>query len=307
MKGLHRSDTSVRQHFALTKSNAVKFNTKLLYAGKLQRSKHWKEVLHSHEFCEIIYILSGMGKVQIGETVYSIKKGDLLVYHPNVPHMEYTEGKTPLEMEFFGITGLELHQLAPDHLLPGNFCPVIHTGDSSKKFELYFQSLVDETESVLAYSEVISGYWAKLILTSILRLINVSERTLVKNMTFSRIHNYLTENFAKIESIEYVCNELYVSKYYLSHVFKKYTGISPMQYVAQCRISHAKKLLEETDLSAREISERCGYEDCTVFFKTFRRLEGMTPIGYRNDIRRTEHQDKAILSEAACTQANNAI
>ena len=33
----------------------------------------------------------------------------------------------------------------------------------------------------------------------------------------------------------------------------------------------------------------------------------MTPIGYRNDIRRTEHQDKAILSEAACTQANNAI
>lgn len=265
----------------MTKSDGIRLNTKLLYAGKLQRSKHWKEELHSHAFCEIIYVSSGMGEVRIGEAVRAIKRGDILVYNPNVPHMEYTKGNTPLELIFFGITDLHLNDLAPDHLIPDQIDPVIHTGDQAKKFGLCFQSLVDETENKRQYGEIMSGYWSKLILTGILRQIDVSEQTMVRNDIFSRIYEYLSTHFAEVNSIDAVCNELYVSKYYLSHVFKKYTGIAPMQYVTKCRLSYAKKLLTETDLSACEISERCGYGDCTSFFKAFKKEEGTTPITYR--------------------------
>lgn len=281
MKGIHRADSNVRSHYAMTKSDGIRLNTKLLYAGKLQRSKHWKEELHSHAFCEIVYVSSGMGEVRIGEAVRAIKRGDILVYNPNVPHMEYTKGNTPLELIFFGITDLRLNDLPPDHLISEKIDPVIPTGDQAKKFDLCFQSLVDETENKRQYGEIMSGYWSKLILTGILRQIDVSEQTMVKNNIFSRIYEYLSTRFAEVNSIDAVCNELYVSKYYLSHVFKKYTGIAPMQYVTKCRLSYAKKLLTETDLSACEISERCGYGDCTSFFKAFKKEEGTTPISYR--------------------------
>lgn len=62
-----------------------------------------------------------------------------------------------------------------------------------------------------------------------------------------------------------MCEKLYVNKYYVSHVFKKYTGVAPMAYVTKMRMTLAKKLLEETELSASEISRRCGYLDTTNF------------------------------------------
>ena len=46
-------------------------------------------------------------------------------------------------------------------------------------------------------------------------------------------------------------------------------------------IRYAKKLLEETDLSATEIGEMCGYDDHVLFFKAFKKQEGVTPITFR--------------------------
>lgn len=281
MNPVHRPDSQVRKHYALNKSDGLKLNPKLLYAGQLKRSKHWNEVLHCHEFCEIIFVISGFGEVQIGNEIFSIRRGDLLIYNPYVMHREYTKGNSPIEFAFLGLTDLHFNELPHNCLISDSTSPVIHTGDRSAKFQLAFQSLVEEAESKLQYSEVMSGYWAKLILVGILRQLNKDEQTLVRHDVFNRIYHYISENFAHIDSIDVICNELFVSKYYISHVFKKYAGKAPMQFVAQCRMTHAKKLLSDTDLSACDISAQCGYTDYTSFFKVFKRLEGMTPAKYR--------------------------
>lgn len=54
-----------------------------------------------------------------------------------------------------------------------------------------------------------------------------------------------------------------------------------MAYVTKMRMTLAKKLLEETELSASEISRRCGYFDTTNFFRNFKSSEKMTPLEYR--------------------------
>ena len=72
-----------------------------------------------------------------------------------------------------------------------------------------------------------------------------------------------------------------MSKYYLSHVFKKHTGISPMKHLTERRIAYAKQLLSETELSAGEVGEACGYRDRAVFFKAFKRETGVPPGEYR--------------------------
>ena len=60
-------------------------------------------------------------------------------------------------------------------------------------------------------------------------------------------------------------------------------GIPPQQYVIKCRLTQAKKLLGETELSVAEISERCGYPDQTRFYKLFKKSEGVTPLAYRKN------------------------
>ena len=54
-----------------------------------------------------------------------------------------------------------------------------------------------------------------------------------------------------------------------------------MQYIPTKRIAHAKKLLQETDLTASEIGEACGYKDHVLFFKAFKKAEGITPTAFR--------------------------
>ena len=266
---------------AYTKVDAIKLDTKCLYAGKLERIKDWNEKLHTHPFCEIMFVLSGSGTVTINETEYEVSKGDIIVYNPDISHAESTTGDNGIELAFFGITNFKIGNLPSDYILDENTSPILHTGADAQEYEFYFMSLVKEVASDKPYNEIFSKYLARLIMIGILRLANISEAKFVTNGIFTRIHNYLNNHFTEIESMDAICEELKISKYYLSHVFKKYMGKPPMQYVASKRIAYAKKLLQETDLSATEIGEMCGYKDHVLFFKSFKKQEGITPIAFR--------------------------
>jgi AraC-like DNA-binding protein len=71
-------------------------------------------------------------------------------------------------------------------------------------------------------------------------------------------------------------------------------GMPPMQYVSLRRIAHAKKLLQETDLTATAVGEACGYKDHVLFFKAFKKLEGVTPTAFR---KKTSGPQMAIKEE----------
>lgn len=273
---------------AYTKADAIKLDTKCLYAGKLERIKEWGEKPHSHPFCEIMFVLSGSGMITANGKEYEVGKGDIVVYNPDVMHAESTSGKSGIELAFFGITNFKIGNLPSDFILDPDADPVLHSGEYEEEYEFYFMSLVKEVASDKPYNEIFSKYIARLIMIGILRLANISEAKFVTNGIFTRIHNYLNHHFTEIESMDAVCEELKISKYYLSHVFKKYMGKPPMQYVASKRIAYAKKLLQETDLSATEIGEMCGYKDHVLFFKSFKKQEGVTPITFRKQTQKPE-------------------
>lgn len=288
MKNQTFDETFDPKQVAYTKVDAIKLDTKCLYAGRLERIKEWNEKPHSHPFCEIMFVISGSGSVVIDEKEYEVKKGDIIVYNPEVKHAESTTGKSGIELAFFGISNFKIGNLPSDCIIDEESSPVLHTGVYEEEYEFYFTSLVKEVACDKPYNEIISKYLARLIMIGILRLANISEAKFVTNGIFTRIHNYLNNHYTEIESMDQICDELKISKYYLSHVFKKYMGKPPMQYVASKRIAYAKKLLQETDLSATEIGEMCGYKDHVLFFKSFKKQEGMTPIAFRKQTQKPE-------------------
>ena len=281
MKEQYVEGIEKQQKIAYSKMDVVKLDTKCLYAGKLERIKQWHEKPHAHPFCEILFVLSGQGETIVDGKSYAIEKGDIVIYNPNTMHGERTTGEAGIEIAFFGITNFQVSGLAADNLIGSDASPVLHTKADEEKFRFFFESLVEEVYNDEQYNELIAKYWARLILLGILRLANISEAKFVTNAIFTRIHQYLSQNFAEIESMDQICDELKISKYSLSHVFKNYMGIPPMQYITTRRIAYAKRLLQETDLTATAIGEACGYKDHVLFFKAFKKLEGITPSAYR--------------------------
>ena len=277
--GPYESEGAPRR-FAYSKVDVLKLDTKCLFAGHLERVRDWQEREHSHDFCEIMLVLSGEGEVTVDGCRYPIRRGDLVIYNPHAQHAERT-ADAGLELAFFGICNFRIENLPADHLIAEGVSPVLPTGADEEKFVAYFNSLAEEVATAEPYGELTAKYLARLILVGILRLADIAESKFVSPAVFTRIYRYLNKNFASVESMDQVCEELHISKYYLSHLFKRHTGTSPMRYLTERRIAYAKQLLSETALSAGEIAEACGYRDRAVFFKAFKRETGMSPGAVR--------------------------
>lgn len=69
-------------------------------------------------------------------------------------------------------------------------------------------------------------------------------------------------------------------------LFREYSGQSPMQYRMALRMSMAKKLLEDSDMTLDEIAAALNLESGAYFCKLFRRQCGQTPGAYRREYRR---------------------
>jgi len=69
---------------------------------------------------------------------------------------------------------------------------------------------------------------------------------------------------------------------HFTRIFKQIIGDSPGRYVIKARISRARQLLRETDLTVSQIADLLGYQDIYFFSRQFKRYAGMSPKAYRN-------------------------
>ena len=82
--------------------------------------------------------------------------------------------------------------------------------------------------------------------------------------------------------ISSIAEYLNISEGYLSHTFKKETGLSPLNYLTQYRIQQAMQMLEDCRIRVYEVAEKVGYQDIAYFSSTFKKLTGMSPSDYQN-------------------------
>jgi len=85
-------------------------------------------------------------------------------------------------------------------------------------------------------------------------------------------------------ALDVVAQEVGMSRYHFSRVFKESMGLSPINYIVRQRIERAKKLLAETDLPIADIALLAGFSGQSHFTTFFRKVVGLTPRSYRRGI-----------------------
>jgi AraC-like DNA-binding protein len=188
----------------------------------------------------------------------------------------------PLEMIFFGARNISLEGLPENHLIPEGTGEVVHTDGQFELFEQIFSNLVTESESTQMFSRELSESLTRMILIMVLRIVSEDdEKYLKNNESFFKAKTYVDQHYLQIDNIESLCNDVYISKFYLTHLFKKYLGKTPLQYIIRKKIDMAKILLFKSDMTIQDVAARCGYEDPNYFGKIFKKHEGMTAAEYR--------------------------
>jgi AraC family transcriptional regulator len=85
-------------------------------------------------------------------------------------------------------------------------------------------------------------------------------------------------------ALRVVAKEVGMSYFHFSRAFKQTLGMSPTNYIAERRIEHAKRLMQETALPISEIALRSGFSSQSHFTTSFRRFSGVTPRSFRRGI-----------------------
>lgn len=95
------------------------------------------------------------------------------------------------------------------------------------------------------------------------------------------VMEYLSVQYAKEARINQLSEYFHFSTDYLSKVFKQNYGIAPKEYIQQLRISMAIHLLDNTRLPVARVAASVGYQDLSVFFRTFKSRTGYSPAVWR--------------------------
>ena len=81
-------------------------------------------------------------------------------------------------------------------------------------------------------------------------------------------------------SLAEIAEHLNISTGYLSIVFKRFTGTTLSDYIAQVKIEHAKELIDSHQYLMYEISDMLGFENPYYFSRVFKKVTGISPRNY---------------------------
>ena len=94
----------------------------------------------------------------------------------------------------------------------------------------------------------------------------------------SRIQEIVKDSYQNVNlSVAEIGYKMNKTPQYISKVFKNETGETLSSYIQKYRISVAKQLLLQTNLSVKEIATNVGFTGSNVFIAAFKNLEGVTP------------------------------
>lgn len=244
---------------------------------------------HSHEHLEFVYVLSGAGRYQIEGEVIPAVAGDLLVINPGVRHQAIRDRNSnwPATEFVVGFADIRIPGYPKDYIPLRQNRYVIHAEGDLKSKIVRICTLLDLENRVSREGQYLMQ---KALLTELLVLVlreqcgngeekNVCEtKALNKAYMVGRIIDFFEEHYEEKISLEYIAENMYLSPFYISKIFKNETGESPIRYLINIRLEKAKQLLEEGyQGSVQEIAALVGYEDAYHFSKLFKKRYGITP------------------------------
>ncbi len=273
-----------QQEYDITKED---LNPTFLFSWKgtkLQDEKNY----HCHDYIELAIILSGKGKYYVDGQMYQVEEGDVLVFNPHVYHQSLVLDKTNPTVEFFvGCTDFAFRGMEANHIQLKDGGPILHTdGELKRKLFKLCASMEAENESMrLGTYFMMKSYLIQMMTILVREQSEPCEKqacysfeSISKKYLVEQIISYFDEHYSEKISLDRIAENMYLSPFYISKIFKSETGDSPINYMIKVRLEKAKESLQTGRVgSVHTVAEAVGYDDAYHFSKLFKKHFGISP------------------------------
>lgn len=240
--------------------------------------------LHRHDsICELLLVYRGTGTYYVNGKSYPLSEGSVIYYNQGDLHEVISETENEIGDYCIGITNLHRCNLPPNCLISPDEPSVRHAGGLFPML----RSMCEQMYALEGTNEE-GKLTAQLLCAAIILLTSQIEGFPLTGAKESdeahmvlRIRNYLNAHFMEDITLDTAGEALGCSATYISHIFKKATGRTPIQYMIHRRIGHAQTLLISTDHPVTRIATIVGYDNTNYFSTIFSKVVGMSPARYR--------------------------
>ncbi|WP_169081429.1 AraC family transcriptional regulator [Paenibacillus sp. PL91] len=276
------------------RDNLYLFNYRRVYTEPV-------EYFHAHDGLEILYIHEGAGSYSIGNQLYSLKPGTLILIKPFQVHEikvsvppDYIRSilkiKTSVIERFLTVLPqltTAFSQLMERHLPT----QVFHlTYKDASYMENHFLQLHEslaigplklQKELVTLFLLHFFTYFNGHIFSLDKSNASIYPASAGSNEPIVAILKWIDRHYRLTFTINDMAAELHFSPNYLSKLFKEQMGVTIIEYTNEKRLEEARTLLAIHFLTIEEISRETGFNYPSYFIALFKKKYGMTPLRYR--------------------------
>lgn len=254
--------------------------------------------MHWHEEFEIDYIIEGEGQIHLGNELYQVKKGDLILIPPNTLHAA-SPPESRLHYEAFVFHHSILGTGSRDRssaaciypVMNGNLKLVRHIPCISENYPGIaecVQEILESAQDNQALSDLLlKSALLKLfyLLEKIPSLLCPDEPAGISGDLIRPALSFMEEHYRENITISRLAECCNLSPSYFMSCFKKIAGTGAIEHLSQLRIMKICEELLLTDDTISEIAFRNGFDNLANFNRQFQKHVGVTPKHYRESSR----------------------
>lgn len=245
------------------------------------------------DFYGISYMVSGERLIYSPDFTTIVQAGELTFIPKNVYRRTTYISNNPYERILIKFTdkmvqgvidtiGMKAYsELCTEH--------VIRFSDATREKVLaILAEMEQEWNSYNEYSELLlTGLLNKLIITCLTErlmggtnMINLEKKNIYLGQAIKHIKAHLSEN----PSLDDTANAINISASYLSKIFVNHLHTSYSAFVLNERLTYARKLILNSNLSMTDIAAECGFSSSAYFSDCFKKAMGMSPLQFKKRV-----------------------
>lgn len=231
---------------------------------------------HRHEFYEFEYVIEGDGQCEVNGKSLSFSKGAVLFVTPFDVHGYKSDNLIKMLTIHFRIDNLSNDLI---NLAETKACIMKCTNEMEEAFRLLITEYEGSKEDDFKYL-----VYRNLLERIVILFMRSNKCSLKTNMPREIIYavGYINTNFQKKIDLQNVAEIANYSPEHFSRQFKKYTGMGFNKYLTNVRLSHAKNMLLNKDISITQVCYESGFSSLRSLDRAFKKKFNCSPKKYRN-------------------------
>ena len=243
--------------------------------------------LHFHEFCKVLFLVSGKGGYVVEGQRYQLQSGDVVCIDSRCVHRPEFEENVAYERIILYVDPAFLQKESTEE---SNLLDCFRHGHVLRLREPARKKLFDmagKLEKELNKQEFGRDIASNAALLRLLVQLGREQRrdnTLqptaetAQSKRTVELMRYIDAHLEEDLNIDALAERFYVSKFHMMRQFRKETGYSVYDYLSKLRLLRARELMQK-GMRATEACYRCGFRSYSSFTRSFSKHFGSTPTG----------------------------